>query len=250
MPARGGTLPLYSTARSAGSHWLGDRMNRPEFDAQFTMTRAQYLGNLDMVTWLRHFYVLRELIEIGRGDVLEIGTGDGVVRRCAEPLVASYKVLDVNPQLDPDYHADIRTGDNRLVGQFDTIIITEVMEHLPFGDMPATLRNLWAWLRPGGRIIVSLPHRKSSVSVLTPNQKLRTVRFPNGSISLSEAYNRFIRRRIWIDPNHQWEIGDGKVSRPDVEARFSAAGFVQQKRLELPYSDYWVLTKPNPGSVP
>jgi SAM-dependent methyltransferase len=223
-------------------------MNRPGFDAQFTFPREHYVSNLDMVTWLRHFHALRDVLASG-GDVLEIGTGDGIVRRCAEPLVTSYKVLDINPNLDPDYLGDIRRSDDRLVGKFDTIVITEVMEHLPFEDVPASLGNLWAWLRPGGRMIVSVPHRKSSVAVITPNQKLRTFRFPNGSISLGEFYNRFIRRRIWIDPNHCWEIGDGHVSRADVEGRFAQAGFMKRKRLALPYSDYWVLTKPKALAV-
>lgn len=223
-------------------------MTRPD-DDQFTMSRERYLANLDLVTWLRHFFVIRELVDGGAGDVLEIGTGDGVVRRSTEPMVGSFKVLDINPNLEPDYLADIRTGDERLVGQFDTIVITEVMEHLPFADMPATLRNLFVWLRPGGRVIVSLPHRKSSLALITPKQRLRTIRFPNGSISLSEFYNRFVRRRIWIDPNHLWEIGDGHVARSDVESRFVQAGFIQRKRRALPYSDFWVLAKPTEPST-
>ena len=225
-------------------------MNRPDFDAQFTLDREHYLSNLDMVTWVRHYHTLRDVLVGGGGDVLEIGTGDGIVRRCAEPMVASYKVLDINPNLDPDYLGDIRRSDDSLLGRFDTIVITEVMEHLPFEDMPVSLRNLSSWLRPGGRVIVSLPHRKSSVAVLTPNQKLRTLRFPNGSISISEFYNRFVRGRIWIDPYHLWEIGDGHVSRADVERHFAEAGFVRQKRKQLPYSDYWVLTKRRAPEAP
>jgi SAM-dependent methyltransferase len=224
-------------------------MDRTDFDAQFTLTREHYLSNLDMVTWLRHYHVLRDLLAARGGDVLEIGTGDGIVRRCVEPFVASYKVLDINPNLDPDYLGDIRIGDDRLAERFDGIVVTEVMEHLPFEDVPTCLVNLLAWLRPGGRAFVSVPHRNSSLSLITPKQRLRTLRFPNGSISPSEFYNRFIRGRIWIDPNHRWEIGDGNVSQLDVERRFAEAGFVQQKRLQLPYSDYWVLRKPEVAAV-
>jgi SAM-dependent methyltransferase len=225
-------------------------MDRSDFDAQFTLSREHYLSNLDLVTWLRHFHALRDVLAAGGGDVLEIGTGDGIVRRCVEPMVASYKVLDINPNLDPDYVADIRQRNHDLHDRFDTIVITEVLEHLPFEDMASCLANLWAWLRPGGRLIVSVPHRKSSVAVITPKQRLRTLRFPNGAISASEFYNRFVRRRIWIDPHHVWEIGDGRVSRADVEKNFADAGFARQKLRQLPYSDYWVLAKVRVQAVP
>jgi SAM-dependent methyltransferase len=218
-------------------------MNRPQFEAQFTLTREHYLANLDLVTWLRHYHVLRDLLASDAGDVLEIGTGDGIVRRSAEPMVASYRVLDINPNLEPDYLGDLRQPDERLIGSFDSVIATEVMEHLPFADMPASLANIWAWMRPGGRAFVSVPHRKSSVAIVTPKQTLRTVRFPNGMISLSELYNRLVRRQIWIDPNHVWEIGDGKVRQADVERCFKETGFVLQRKRQLPYSDYWILGK-------
>ena len=218
-------------------------------DAQFTLSRAYYLENLDIVTWLRHYHVLRDVLAGGGGDVLEIGTGDGVVRRCAEPFVGSYKVLDINPNLEAELVGDIRHDHPGLAGSFDTVIATEVMEHMPFEDMATSVGNLWTWLRPGGRAIVSLPHRKSSLALLTFSQKLRTIRFPNG-IRPSEFYNRVFRRRIWIDPNHFWEIGDGRVRLQDVEQRFADAGFRHDGRKQLPYSDYWVLTKAatEPGS--
>jgi hypothetical protein len=217
---------------------------RPDFDAQFTLPREHYLETLDMVSWLRHYHVLRDILAAGSGDVLEVGTGDGIVRRCVEPFVASYRVLDVNPNLDPEVLGDFRDSHPALAASCDTVIATEVMEHMPFKDMPACLENLRIWLRPGGRAIVSLPHRKSSIAVLTPRQNLRVFRFPNGLLSASEAYNRFVRRRIWIDPHHVWEIGDGQVSLRDVEQCFLKAGLIEQRRTQLPYSDYWVLTNP------
>ena len=60
-----------------------------------------------------------------------------------------------------------------------------------------------------------------------------------GLTSLSEAWNRFIRRRIWIDPHHCWEIGDGHVTRTQVETALRAAGLATERFAELPYCDYW-----------
>jgi hypothetical protein len=53
-----------------------------------------------------------------------------------------------------------------------------------------------------------------------------------------------IRDSIWIDPNHCWEIGDGHVTRAQVEAQQATAGLVSARFSELPYCDYWVLTRP------
>jgi SAM-dependent methyltransferase len=224
-------------------------MNSDAFDKQFHLSRADYLAGLDMVTWLRHYHVVQDLLASAPQSVLEIGSGDGVVRRCVLPMVPTYSVFDINARLEPDYVGDLKRGDAGLAGRFDAVVATEVMEHLPFVDLPACLANLCAWLRPGGHAFVSLPHRKSSVTVLTPRQRLHTWRFPNGLLSLSEAYNRFVRGRIWIDPNHCWEIGDGRVTRADVELRFAQAGFTTVKQVALPYCDYWVLAKPGSSAA-
>ena len=224
-------------------------MNRHAFDKQFELSRRDYLSGLDMVTWLRHYHVVRDLVASAPQRVLEIGSGDGVVRRCVLPLVPVYSVFDINARLEPDYVGDLKLGDVSLTGRFDAVVATEVMEHLPFADLPACLANLYAWLQAGGQAFVSLPHRKSSVAVLSPRQKLHTWRFPNGLLSLSEAYNRFVRGRIWIDPNHCWEIGDGRVTQIAVEQHFARVGFTLIKHLALPYCDYWVLSKPGPGAV-
>ena len=224
-------------------------MNLHAFDKQFDITHRDHMAGLDMVTWLRHYHVVRDLLASGPECVLEIGSGDGVVRRCVQPFVPAYSVFDINARLEPDYVGDLKVGDASLTGRFDAVVATEVMEHLPFADLPACLSNLSGWLKPGGRAFVSLPHRKSSVAVLSPRQKLRTWRFPNGLLSLSEAYNRFVRGRIWIDPNHCWEIGDGHVTRADVERLLAQAGLASTKYLALPYCDYWVLSKAGSDSA-
>ena len=211
---------------------------------QFTLTQRQYLAGLDFFTWTRHFHVLRDLLARTEGDVFEVGTGDGVLRRCVEPFVRSYTVLDRNPQLQPEVQGDLLEPQPALAGRFDAAVCTEVLEHLPFEQFPIALARLGEVLRPGGRLFLTVPHRKGHLLVVSPRQRLRTWRFPFGTTSLSEAYNRFVRRRIWIDPNHCWEIGDGRVARRDVERALAAQGFATEAFAELPYCDYWILRRP------
>lgn len=213
---------------------------------QFRLTQKQYLAGVDFFTWTRHFHVLRDLVAGVDGAVLEVGTGDGVVRRCIEPFVRSYTVMDLNAHLRPEVHGNLLDHQPALVGRFDAALCTEVLEHLPFEQLPICLSHLASYLRPGGRLFLTLPHRKGHMLVVTPRQRLWKWRFPVGMTNLGEAYNRFVRRRIWIDPHHCWEIGDGRVKRRDIDAVLSAQGWHVDTFDALPYCDYWVLRKAAP----
>ena len=210
---------------------------------QFTLSQKHYLAGIDFFTWTRHFHVLRDLCEQVEGDVLEVGTGDGVVKRCIEPFVRRYVVMDLNAELCPDVLGNLLDRHDALVEGFDAVVCTEVLEHLPFAQLSAGVANLASYLRPGGRLFLTLPHRKGHMLVVTPRQRLWKWRFPVGLTSASEAWNRFVRRRIWIDPNHCWEIGDGTVKRGQVESVLAANGLTTETLTPLPYCDYWVLRK-------
>lgn len=216
------------------------------FERQFELGREDYLAHLDFFTWTRHYHLFKDIAAQVQGDLLEVGAGDGVLKRCVEPFVRSYRVMDINPRLGPDVLADLREPQPQLRERFDATVAAEVLEHLPFEDFGTCLANLAATLRPGGLLFLTLPHRKGHVLFVGPRQRLRAWRFPVGLLSLSEAWNRFVRRRIWIDPHHCWEIGDGQVERRHVEAALAAAGLGAERFAELPYCDYWILRKALP----
>ncbi len=219
--------------------------NTEEFKKQFSTSQESYLSELDFFTWTRHFHIIKTLLKITQGEVLEAGTGDGVVRRCIQPFVKKYTVLDINPALHPDILGNIRECLPNLVESFDAVVVTEVLEHLPFSEFPHCLSNFWKYLRPGGFLLLTLPHRKGHMLIVTPGQKLWKLRFPIGLTSLSEAYNRFVRRQIWIDPNHYWEIGDGVIQPSNIDDPIRQQGWKIQNFERLPYCDYWLLRKPS-----
>jgi hypothetical protein len=66
---------------------------------------------------------------------------------------------------------------------------------------------------------------------------------PTGFLSLAGFYRRFIKRKIWIDPHHCWEIGDGSIKKVDVERLFRRSCFIIDKFRKLLYVDFWVLEK-------
>jgi hypothetical protein len=215
----------------------------PEFARQFEQERGDYLAHIDFYTWTRHYHLFKDICALVQGDLLEVGTGDGVVKRCAQPFVRSYTVMDINPRLQPDVLADLSVHQPDLVGRFDAAVAAEVLEHLPFESLEPCLGHLASYLREAGRLFLTLPHRKGHMMIVTPRQRLSMWRFPVGLTSLGEAYNRFVRRRIWIDPHHRWEIGDGRITRALVQAAMARQGLAIERFKELPYCDYWVLRK-------
>jgi len=80
---------------------------------------------------------------------------------------------------------------------------------------------------------------------MTPTQIPHVFTVPTGFLSLGAFYRRFIKRKIWIDPCHCWEIGGGNVKVKDVNSVLIDCGFEIQKLEKLLYVDYWILRKSN-----
>jgi SAM-dependent methyltransferase len=213
------------------------------FGDQFLLERNYYLKSLDFLNWYRYYHLIKDLLRLGAADVLEIGTGSGMVRNCMKPLVREYRVLDINPNLEPDVLADVRVLQPELVERFDCLIAADVLEHLPFTELAEVGANLFAYLKPGGHALITIPHRQSNFLFMSPTQVPHVFTLPTGFLSFGAFYRRFIKRKIWIDPNHSWEIGDGIVRVKDVEAVFRSLGFTVEKFDKLLYVDYWVLLK-------
>jgi 2-polyprenyl-3-methyl-5-hydroxy-6-metoxy-1,4-benzoquinol methylase len=130
-----------------------------------------------------------------------------------------------------------------LAGRFDCVIAADVLEHLPFADLGKASANLFAYLKPGGHALITIPHRQSNFLFMSPTQVPHVFTVPTGFLSLGAFYRRFIRRKIWIDPHHCWEIGDGNVNIKMVNTIFAKSGFSVTQFKKLIYVDYWILEK-------
>jgi SAM-dependent methyltransferase len=119
--------------------------------------------------WLRRFVDLqagsawrdlRHELQPVRGSLLDIGCGAQVYRSLV-PTAVVYRGIDTSDAKArfgyavPDtYYFD---GDNWGVqdGAFDTALCTEVLEHIQ--DPPAFLARTFRCLRPGGRLVLTVP---------------------------------------------------------------------------------------------
>lgn len=126
---------------------------------------------------LHHEYVSRlnivkGLLDLSMGQfILDAGCGDGrflyeirdepVVRigiDCSERALAFARIF--NPTMT-FVRADLRTFDH--VYRFDAIVMLEVLEHFTPDDAQIVLEKLANHLKPGGKLIVSVPSVKMAV---------------------------------------------------------------------------------------
>lgn len=214
-----------------------------EFNRQFELDSEYYTKNIDFINWYRYYFIIKEVIDSSWQNILEVGVGNGIVKKCLKPLVKGYTTMDINPKLAPDIVADVLHPQEELIDKFDCAIIADVVEHMPFDCLEKALANLRLYLCEGGEVIITIPHRRSNFLFMSPTYVPRVFTVPTGFLSFGAFYRRFIKRRIWIDPHHCWEIGDGTIKRKDVEAVFTRVGFRISKFQKLVYVDWWKLEK-------
>ena len=213
------------------------------FKAQVEFDQQYYVERIDFQNWFRFYYLVKDVLRLKKKVVLEVGVGSGIVRSILLPHVQEYKVFDISPNLSPDYVGNICENLPTLNQKFDCIIAADVLEHLPFSELPAAVANIKSYLMPGGRALVTIPHRQSNFLFMSPKLIPRVITVTTGWLSIGAFYRRFIKRKIWIDPSHFWEIGDGNIKVKDVESVFLEAGFKIEKFSKLLYVDYWILEK-------
>lgn len=210
---------------------------------QFRLEVSDFLKKLDMVNWYRYFFLANEIVKSESKTILEIGPGEGTLQRLFTPLTEFYETMDVNEKLSPTYQNDVRVRREGIDGRFDCVIAADILEHIPFGDLVTALRNLGGYAKSDGKILITIPHRASYFLFMSPTNVPHVFRIPTGFLSPGAFYRRFIKRKIWIDPDHQWEIGDGTHSIADVEQAIREAGLSIEARKTLFYVDFWILKK-------
>ncbi len=210
---------------------------------QFRLTPWEFLAKLDLLNWFRYAAIVKELTNQKPQSVLEAGPGEGVIKSVMMNFVENYDTIDVNPKLSPTYQGDIRSLKSELREKYDCVIAADILEHIPFGDLEKALKNFHSYLKPGGRALITIPHRAWFLFGMSWlfNYKPCIIRAPG---SLRTFYHRLRgRKKNPIDLDHQWEIGDGVHNVDDVENAMKKSGFEVGKQEELLYVDFWVLNK-------
>lgn len=98
---------------------------------------------------------------VAGSDLCDFGCGAGSFLKAVQPLARSATGIELRPDcvaaLDADgiaCHAALPAG----AALYDVITLFHSLEHLV--DPAASLRALWSRLRPGGRLVVEVPHAR------------------------------------------------------------------------------------------
>lgn len=122
---------------------IGDRLDHPE------RVPAEY-QHLIPDDKARVEWILSHPLQ---GHVLEVGCSDGAITRRLE-----HKWKDADIQgIDVPWH-DIRYAVS--VEPYDTVFCCEVLEHLTVEDAVLALGNMYALLKPGGQLIITVPNKE------------------------------------------------------------------------------------------
>jgi len=115
---------------------------------------------------------------------------------------------------------------------------------MPFSDLSRTVKNIFSYLKKSSSYaLITIPHRCSNFLFMSPTQIPHVFRVPTGFLSFGSFWRRFIKRKIWIDPHHEWEIGDGNITVQKVKSCFEKEKFIIKNYKKLLYVDYFILQK-------
>lgn len=127
----------------------------------------RYLGGMHVARSLCDQEPFSSLLDLGCGDgrfVSEMSR-----ERTGKKFLGvdySKRAIELARALNPDLDyrvADI-TKEGIGDGQFDVVTMIEVIEHIPPDELPVFLERAVSFLRPGGRLILTVPHRNNPVS--------------------------------------------------------------------------------------
>jgi len=148
-------------------HYLPNYADDAFYQHAYWSWGYRYLGGM---------HVTREICdEEPYGSLLDLGCGDGrfiaELSRSRSDLRLlgvdySERAIGLASALNPDvdYRASDILQDDLAGEQFDVVTLVEVIEHIPPEDLPLFVQRAVSFLRPGGRLILTVPHRNNPVS--------------------------------------------------------------------------------------
>ncbi len=207
----------------------------PPKKSRIQVTADHYLGDyLNLPRMITYWYQAKTVRDCGGRDVLEIGVGMGLTAWILRRWGLSLSTLDFDPALRPTVAGDLRTmplADN----SFDTILIAEVLEHLPWDAFVPALVELRRVARR--HVIVTLPCPLVGFNIGL-NVPILEPRF------WALGFRQLSRPRF--DGQHYWELDRLGYPKRRIRAAMREAGFEVEKEfrpgLSL-YNYFFVLRK-------
>ncbi len=170
----------------------------------------------DYDSWRRfisYWYQIESVLETKTKKILEVGVGNKTVSDYLKKQGLNVTTCDFASDLKPDVVADVRHlpfKDN----SFDSVLCCEVLEHIPYQDVPQALSELKRVSQQ--HVIISLPYSGFGISgVLTtrfPRLRDLIIRF---NLQIPLFFKGIIFDGV-VNKEHYWEVGRRGFSKNRV----------------------------------
>jgi ubiquinone/menaquinone biosynthesis C-methylase UbiE len=184
--------------------------------------------------WASYFYQLREVLSVSPANILEVGVGDGVLRDyIRNNTKIEYTSIDVAEDLNPDALGSV-TAMPFADRSFDAVVAYEILEHIPFEELPQALAEIKRVSRK--YVVLSLPHFGPPVKFC-----LKLPFLPEIKLAFKLPYPK----KHVFNGQHYWEIGKKGYSPAKIRQTISEHFDILKEFVpwENQYHHFFVLEK-------
>ncbi|OYT16783.1 MAG: SAM-dependent methyltransferase [Bacteroidetes bacterium 4572_77] len=184
----------------------------------------------DNVLHQRHMIAYHQAAQIISGNVLEVGCGEGYGMKLLAPKADKYTAIDkYNTPIDaslPDIHKitfkqmTVPPFEGLQDHSFDYIVSFQVIEHIEDDDF--FIRELYRLLKPGGKLILT-----------TPNIKMSLTRNPWHIREYTVSELEHLMKKIFESVNMQGVFGNEKMMEYYDANKKSVAKFTRFDIFDL-----------------
>lgn len=174
-----------------------------------------------------YYYQLKAIRELAPDAVLEIGVGDHTFQTLAKQHGIDIYGMDLDPELTPSLCASA-TQIPLCDSSMDTIAAFQVLEHIPYEQLPGIVAEMFRVCRKG--VVISLPEfGNASIVLNVPMVRHLAIPIPHCSPIHPEHH---------FDGEHYWEIGKRGFPRSRIIETFHESGFLCTGTWINPYFAY------------
>ncbi len=166
-------------------------------------------------------------------NILEIGVGNKTVNNILKGKGHNITSIDILPELEPDYVGDVRKLPFKN-NEFNTTIVFEVLEHLPYKDFLMSLEEIKRVT--SNKILISLPYWNAGFEIIIKFPGLGLIKQP--PILRPHLEIPYFFRKLH-SKEHYWEIGAKGYPMKLIKKHISKIGKIK-KTIKIPINNHHI----------